>query len=210
MKTKDFAKAIDAYAAALASAGGWREAAALAALSANFERTPAATVTAALKRLAALPDHREGGAPTFAGLMGILEPLGAVLAVAGKAAAVTDFKALAALARARPHLTIAALVAPAAAERRTSSKPKPSVRADVVADYVRRLERALGSDPQFTVVHAELEKSLTARELIALAKEFAGETTRSGATALKKIWGRHHALLDFRSKSAATSGRTAA
>jgi hypothetical protein len=87
----------------------------------------------------------------------------------------------------------------------------PSIRSDIVSQLSRQLEDALGDEIGFPSLFSELEsrKDIRPKEMIAIAKQFVGAATSSRATALKKIYSRHQALIISRAKSAATGGRVA-
>lgn len=100
-----------------------------------------------------------------------------------------------------------------ASRGRTSSAAAPvlDLREHLVVKYHRLLEHALGDDPGFAEAYRAIEadQELRAAELIALAKRFAFTSAKSRAAALKKILGRHQALMTSRAKTNATSGRLA-
>ena len=101
-----------------------------------------------------------------------------------------------------------------AAIARLATKPqqaKKALRADLVEQYNRRLEEALGNDKGFHRVFDELvaNPEIRPQEATALAKKFALVAPRSKQTAFKKILGRHEALMTSRARSLATAGRVA-
>ena len=77
-------------------------------------------------------------------------------------------------------------------------------------DYLSELESSLPDQSLFLNVFDRLSSdSLSLVSLQRIAKEFAGASARSRASALKKIWSRHQALLSTQAKARATGGRSA-
>lgn len=92
-----------------------------------------------------------------------------------------------------------------------SPAPTPELREDLVLRYYRLLEQTLGDDPGFAEAYrtVEVDKDMRVGELVALAKRFAFASVKSRNAALKKILGRHQALMTSRAKTQATGGRLA-
>jgi hypothetical protein len=84
-------------------------------------------------------------------------------------------------------------------------------RADVVEEYNSKLEAALGNEPNFKSVMAELESDINAgaAELIALSKRFAHASVKSKTAAQKKIQNRHDQIVGGRAWSRNTGRRIA-
>jgi hypothetical protein len=89
--------------------------------------------------------------------------------------------------------------------------PATDLREHLILRYHRLLEHALGDDPGFAEAYraVETDQDMRAAEIIALAKRFAFATVKSRVAALKKIQGRHQALMISRAKTNATGGRLA-
>lgn len=87
----------------------------------------------------------------------------------------------------------------------------PDLREHLILRYYRLLEQALGDDAGFAEVYraVEADQDMRAPEVIALAKRFAFASVKSRVAALKKIQGRHQALMTSRAKTNATGGRLA-
>jgi hypothetical protein len=94
---------------------------------------------------------------------------------------------------------------------RRTPRPSSPVRTEVVSSYVRRLEQALGDEQGFLAVYGQLEldASVQANEVAAIAKLFSQASAKSRPAALKKILARHQSLMTSRTKAAATGGRIA-
>ena len=84
----------------------------------------------------------------------------------------------------------------------------------LVTAYVDRLEKALGDADRFEALMAALEadKNLRLPEVLQICKLFYGDA-RSGTSrreALRRIRARQDSLLDFKAKSRAQAGKSAA
>jgi len=94
---------------------------------------------------------------------------------------------------------------------RATAISAPDLREHLVARYSRLLEQALGDDVGFSDAcrTMEADQDMRAMEVIALAKRFAFASVKSRPAALRKIQGRHQALMTSRAKTKATGGRLA-
>lgn len=140
------------------------------------------------------------------------------LRAVAKAALIKDLKSLASalekLSGADVDDLIAALVTGSNTKRGSGSKLKSvpiELRESLVQKHYRALESALGDDPGFTAAYraVETDNEMRVAELVALAKRFAFASVKTRAAALKKVMGRHQALMTSRAKSNATAGRVA-
>jgi hypothetical protein len=211
------AAALRAVAALLTAAGAVRPTPALGRLADALEAAGGATLAAAARRLQALPEQRGDGVP-LGTVEPLLPPLRTLLSAVGKAAGARDAAALAALIATHGGSDAEALARAASAKpagtARTMARgaAKAPLREDLVAAHRQALEQALGDADRFSAAYAALEADagMGRAELLALARQFAGAAARSRADALKRIWGRHAAVLTARAKAAATGGRSAA
>jgi hypothetical protein len=109
------------------------------------------------------------------------------------------------------QLLAAALDIPPPAVKGRSAKIKRPANEPLIASYNKALEGSLGDDTGFNEVLEKLQndKTATPEDVIALAKRFAGASTKARGAALKKIESRHLSLMSSRARSAATAGRVA-
>jgi hypothetical protein len=84
--------------------------------------------------------------------------------------------------------------------------------ADLVAHYLRRLEKSLGDESAFLEVFNSLKKdtAIKAAEAKQLARAFAKASAKSKDDALDRIWSRHASLIGVGARARATGGRTSA
>lgn len=91
---------------------------------------------------------------------------------------------------------------------------KKPMNMDVIESFVARLTAALGKEPDFTQVLAALveDSSISQPMLVDICKRFYGDANSktSKSEALRRIKLRHSSLMDFRAKSRAQSGKSAA
>lgn len=84
----------------------------------------------------------------------------------------------------------------------------------VVDAYVAELNAALGDEFTFSALMARLETDARVRqpEAAAICKVFYGDASSSLSKreAFRRIWSRQNSLLDFKAKSRAQAGRSAA
>lgn len=205
MKPNDFATAL----MELSRLSGSKDVCLIASV---FQRSPEKTTAATLKKLSSMEgvgshelDMVLSGAVAFsrsvggAKFAGLLEALATILRSRG-ALSVDVFVADA----------IAHLNAPKPAAR--SKKKSPVVvRDNIVRSFLKRLDECLG-DEGFAEPYGELErdKTISADEVVAIARAFTTKKPNSRPKALEAIWARQHALLVSRSKSASRAGRSAA
>jgi hypothetical protein len=101
----------------------------------------------------------------------------------------------------------------ASASKRKTKAPRPMNEA-LVAEYLARLEAALGRDDEFAVVFSELQKnpSVMQAEAIAIGSKFVAPmaASTSKAKAFERILKRHRNLVTFKLKQRAIGGRSAA
>jgi hypothetical protein len=101
----------------------------------------------------------------------------------------------------------------------SASKPKRKKKAagtmnsDLVADYLERLQAALGDDRKFNTLFESLKADvqIAQDEAVAIASKFYGKTSpgTSRAKALARIRERHDKLVEF-TKNPSSAGRSAA
>jgi hypothetical protein len=136
-----------------------------------------------------------------------------VLSGIAKAAIVADLATLGTSLAPHANSDLAELIADtqtALAGKKVTNAAAP-VREEVVRAYNHALEQALGDDDGFALVLRRLQNDPDVKisEVVALAKRFAFASTKSRATAMKKIQARHQSLMTSRAKAAATAGRIA-
>jgi hypothetical protein len=97
------------------------------------------------------------------------------------------------------------------ASKRGAAVSASDLREHLVVRYLRLLEQALGDDVGFSDACRTMgaDQDMRAMEFIALAKRFAFASVKSRSAAIKKIQGRHQALMTSRAKTNATGGRLA-
>jgi DNA repair ATPase RecN len=98
-----------------------------------------------------------------------------------------------------------------ASRKAKSKKAQKSMNEQQVADYVSRLEKALGDDDKFLPIIDELSNVAVA-ELVAIASKFVAPMPASSTkkSALDRIRKRHENLTSFKRKQKAVGGRSAA
>jgi hypothetical protein len=83
-----------------------------------------------------------------------------------------------------------------------------------IAEYVSRLEAALGDEGSFVPIIEELRKSreVTTPDLVEIASKFVAPMAASSTkqSALERILKRHQNLMSFKRKQKAVGGRSAA
>ena len=217
MKCKDFRAQVVMPAADFLEAGAGVEAAvALRGIAPVFDALPDKSVADIVKRLKAF----ELNALVFPGIrlntaLKALSGLSSFLKAIGKLPAMKDVEAIQEVLQ--RHADVPANVFASAAVDFLSRPPankgakKLPLREALVDSYARRLEDALGDDPGFERVFAQLsaDASLTVGELKLLSKRFALSPGANKDAALKKIYSRHQSLMTSRARSAATAGRIA-
>lgn len=125
----------------------------------------------------------------------------------------TDFSALAERLGAFGDADLGRLLwkAPQPAAKAKAKKPAEPPDLRKVDFYVRSLDTALGDDPGFKAVMAQLaDKNAVSNEEISLiAERFAFAKVKARTAALGKIQARHDQLMAGRAKAEATQGRVA-
>lgn len=98
-----------------------------------------------------------------------------------------------------------------ASKKGKPKRPRKPMTKDQIADYVARLEKALGDDEKFLPIIDELSSAAVA-ELVAIASKFVAPMPASSTkkSALERIRKRHENLTSFKRKQKAVRGRSAA
>ena len=218
MKCRDFRSQVVMPAADFLEVGGGIESAlALRALMPVLNALPDKSVADIAKRLKDLdlPSQVFGGIRVGA-VLKALSGLSPFLKAIGKLPAVKDITVIEEVLQRHASAPVNVFVTAAVDALlhppvKKGAKKAPPVRGDLVDRYARRLEDALGDDPGFQSVFAQLsgDASLTVAELKLLSKRFALSSGASRNAALKKIYARHQSLMTSRARSAATAGRIA-
>ncbi len=219
MKSSAFADRLNDAALMFEAAHAANAAHALQSLVPIFKVLPTKTVADVLKKLSThefpTGSFMQTRVDTIAVAMPALERF--VESIASKAMA-ADFSALSSLLQNHRNAGLDQFVATAveALTHAPAGKAKPvkakhQLRTDLVEIYNKRLEEALGDDPGFAYVVAQLERDneMTSAELMALSKRFAASPAKGRDQALKKIRSRHQDLMISRAASRATAGRIA-
>ncbi len=186
----------------------------LRALEELLEVHKSASVTTALTKLTKVEAPRALGADaTWTAAVDYLGPIVRLVSDVAKPAIASDLKAFLKFATDTRGLDSSMFLTAARVAKRPAARERAEVpvRIDVVQKINRALEQSLGDDAGFNDVIKQIEVpgAVTTPELLLLAKQFALASTKSRNAALKKIRGRHDALMISRAKSAATSGRVA-
>ncbi|HEX2842632.1 hypothetical protein [Hyphomicrobium sp.] len=219
MKSAAFADRLDEAAAMFEAAQASSAAHALRALVPIFKALPAKTVADVVSKLSTqdfpTASFMQTRVDTIASTLPALDTF--VTSIASKAIA-ADFVALTALLHRHKSVSLDQFVAKAAdvlvssvASKPKSVKASKVLRTDLIEKYNKRLEEALGDDPGFRQLLAQLRQDaeMTSAEMTALAKRFAFAAAKGRDQALKKIVSRHHDLMISRAASRATAGRIA-
>ncbi|MDQ8700118.1 hypothetical protein [Hyphomicrobium sp. LHD-15] len=219
MKSTAFADRLEEVAELFAAGQATSASTALKTLVPIFRVLPAKSVTDVTKKLTEhdfpSASFMQARVETIARLLPALEKFTA--AIASKAIA-ADFAALTALLEKHKNASLDQFVAKAteALAHSVAGKTKPTkaaktLRTDLVEQYNKRLEEALGDDPGFRQIVSQLQHDaeMTSGEMAALAKRFAFSTAKGRDQALKKIMSRHQDLMIARAASRATAGRIA-
>ena len=213
MKGKDFAQLLTEFSDVLND----ERAAAFRAFSPVFEAAPNRNVVAICGVLSGIQPPEHGNGLRLQEMIGLLSALKRLLGRgAAKKAVIDDLETVATTLAPFGQFPTATF-ADAAIERlheetATSRRPSSAVRDDVVQNYLRRLEDALGDESRFAEAFQALknDKLVTATEAKKLSKAFAKETAKSKSAAFDLIWARHAALMGSRARQLANTGRTAA
>lgn len=98
-----------------------------------------------------------------------------------------------------------------ASKKGKPKKARKRMTEDQIADYVARLELALGDDEKFLPILEELNDAAVA-ELVAIASKFVAPMPASSSkkSAIERIRKRHENLTSFKRKQKAVGGRSAA
>lgn len=98
-----------------------------------------------------------------------------------------------------------------ASRKRKPKKAQRPMNEDQIAEYVSRLEKALGDDDKFLPIIDELSNVAVA-ELVAIASRFVAPMPASSTRqkAVDRILKRHQNLMSFKRKQKAVGGRSAA
>ncbi len=212
MKSKDFAEVLRRF-ADVYSAGPEFGGQDIRHLAEVFERTSAATVSTALKRL---QSASTGPSATTRTIRQELESLQRLLEFVGKPAVVKDLADVVRFLSDHPIIDVASIREPGKAgspSRRPRSVSAPTLlRQDIVDGYVQQLEEVLGDEFRFARVFSILESDSELRppEVREIAKKFAGASGRSRPESMRKIWNRHQNILSIAARARATAGRSAA
>jgi hypothetical protein len=220
MKSQEFGAVLKAFADMIAIAGAQRAHDQMIAFAAIFDATPTAKMPDVAKRLNGLPTSGQSGVPSVGDIARLLEALRNFLDVTSKkSSALKDIDSIEPVLRGRNSIGLSAFVlmatdVPSTAKRaaRNTKLAATPLRQDLVLHYRDALKASLGNDEEFMSVHRELSSNadMGKGEFVELAKEVAGASARSKPEALKKILKMHKSLLDFKAKTRATGGRSAA
>lgn len=98
-----------------------------------------------------------------------------------------------------------------ASKKGKPKKARKRMTEDQIADYVSRLEKALGDDEKFMPIVDELSNAAVA-ELVLIASKFVSPMAASSSkkSAMERILKRHQNLVSFKRKQKAVGGRSAA
>lgn len=219
MKSSAFADRLNDAALMFEAAQASNAAHALKSLVPIFNVLPTKTVADVIKKLSTQEFPTGSFMQTRVDAVAVaLAALERFVASTAPKALVADFSALSSLLQHHRNAGLDQFVATAIealahapAGKAKSGKAKHQLRTDLVERYNKRLEEALGDDPGFTYVVAQLERDneMTSAELTALSKRFAASPAKGRDQALKKIRSRHQDLMISRAASRATAGRIA-
>src|SRR5262245_9772022 len=228
MNGREFAETLAAFAAVLSSAGaGHSEGQIIQDFASLFSGAPNLKVSSIVSQMEAAPIPQETGTPSLGDVGSSLLSLRRLILHIAKPAAIADVDSVESFLANRPliglatflHAGLEALSSKPSRKRNSktsNAQPKAKaaspIRDDLVAEYKRLLEEALGDSERFGTAYRELssDSAMGKAELCTLAKQMTGASGRSKAEALKKIWSRHQSLMAFKAKSNATGGRSAA
>lgn len=98
-----------------------------------------------------------------------------------------------------------------ASKKGKPKKAQKPMNENLIADFVARLEQALGDDERFLPIVDELS-NVAVTELVAIASKFVAPMAASSTkkSALERIRKRHENLTSFKRKQKAVGGRSAA
>jgi hypothetical protein len=227
MNGREFAETLTAFAAVLSSAGAGHSEGQIQDLASLFSAAPNSKVSSIVSQIGAASIPQEAGTPSLGDVASSLSSLKRLIAHIAKPGAIADVDSVKGFLAKRPsiglatflHAAVEALSSKPSRKRNSktsNTQPKAKaaspIRDDLVAEYKRLLEEALGESERFGTTYRELssDSAMGKAELCMLAKEMTGISGRSKAEALKKIWSRHRSLVAFKAKSNATGGRSAA
>jgi hypothetical protein len=189
---------------------------ALGAIAMIFSAAPSKTVADVVKQLG---EVKAPNASIFGSKLSSAQPqilaLHKLMFGRAKDAVLKDISSLLALIERHGSASmdgfVEAAIAKLTAKPQSTKGKKKVLRTDLVDQYNRRLENALGDDPGFRLVYQDLlsNPDIGAQEASALAKRFASASPKSKDAAFKKILARHEALMTSRARSLANAGRIA-
>jgi hypothetical protein len=214
---RDFGNALEALADLALATGDTVGAQSVRTLATVFTQTPEKTTAATLVKLGDLPAGQSSSseigcartllaqAGRFASSVG-----GAKFAEFSNAFAALLEKHTSTSASGFASAAIGRLNAPKTSRKR-APQPAKLVRDEIIAAYNQRLEASVGTD-RFERAFSELsaDRSLTSKEIEALAKIFAKVSPRGRPKALESIANRHNAAMSFHEKARSRDGRSAA
>jgi hypothetical protein len=216
MKCRDFGGVLKTFADVLNVAGAPAARDQIVTFAAVFDAHPTSRVSDLARRLAALSGAGSTGSPSLGDVACLLSALKGFLDKAAKSTVLTDVNAVEKLLRDRASIELGAFVrmtTEAVSPRRlTRGRDAPGLRLDLIVHYKDKLEAALGDEEKFAAIYNDLRANTAVggREIIVLANRMTGSGARTQDAALKKIWNRHQSLMQFKAKSRAAGGRSAA
>lgn len=223
MNVRDFRPLLTDFAATLDAGKAPAAGLALRTLCDMFSGSETKTV-AAFAKVAAGTElaAQQGNGFSLAHIGPVLEHFRSLLIrIGAKKALIGDLEVILGLMKGREGVAVDAFVlavrhhVASASKPKNTTKPKSKKEAapvdlNLVGDYVRRLESALGDDAKFSALLEELraDKRVQKPEAVAIAARFIGPTPASTSRpkALERVHQRHKKLMTFK----AIPGRSAA
>lgn len=193
----------------------------LATIAKLFDSTDRTAVTTKLGAVDKTRLCGRQGSPSIANAREALGTFKAALPPAARRSVAKDLAALMRLMEGHGSDSVISFVESVRTQFRSFASPKNGQRKrgtalnkDIVRNYVRRLEEALHDENAFpALVHCmEHDPLLRQPEMVAIANGFYGPTPQGASKkeCLRRIMSRHRSLMDYRAKTKAQSGKSAA
>jgi hypothetical protein len=220
MKVATATNTLARYANALEPFGASSTAARLRTFIKALDPVGSLTVDRLSKVCSGLSFPASGESPRLAELVSPLEALLQLLEDVAKPEILDDLIHLLAMVREHGDISIVGFASAvrkhvASASKGQSKKGAAAMDQSLVADYLKKLEAALGDDAAFLALFREIDanKRVTKLEAVELATRFLASTppSTSRSKALQRVLHRHQKLMDFkRSSESIRRGRSAA
>lgn len=217
MKAKDYGHFVKTFASFLIKAGAKESAKSWQQILPLFTVKPEITVAQICKAMHRIKPSDNAFSPFAYELINLVPELVSFLEKPAKRTYITDTNNLAKALSPLKNISICTIVELTLEElNKKSARKQTSLRTELIADYVSKLEANLGEPDLFAKLVQEIQtgdKKLTVPEIKQIALDFSKRTKSEVSSKIKAIAAikrRHEALMIGRAKSEATGGSIAA